>query len=453
MEANRYIFISYKRDDVRVAALIRTALESCGYDVWFDEDVQCGQQWATVIDDMLANAGCVVVLWSELANASPWVRHEASHAMTRNVYAPCRIELISIDAPYNHVQATDILDWQGELNHPGFQDLVNRIGELIPPKQTLSERVRAWAAAKRVTIFSAAIAATAFILLIWQTLAIQDQLEQSRSQLAQMVTLTEKQEIAANELDRLLHPLGDLSVFVIVDLPIKDARLEEYRLKIESRLVNGYAEADAPDTRQLLADGFAQNSSDDEGPIGITIRPISSFYPDLASFENSVLSLVCMQVAIFRTPIKPNSFRPYSYDGDQAPDLKAHACTKNASSQQGLPLNFNLRDKSMQAEGSLKSKAEGWNTSGKIVSVKDLSNAQLFIAFGPLGLGEPHDNASFLDLRKQFRITYISIRFGKRMATIHSFDSSDKLTVFHTSDGTTYWVYHFPKDLDALFKG
>jgi hypothetical protein len=36
--------------------------------VWFDEEIQCGQQWASIIDEKLASAGCVVVLWSDAAN-------------------------------------------------------------------------------------------------------------------------------------------------------------------------------------------------------------------------------------------------------------------------------------------------------------------------------------------------------------------------------------------------
>src|SRR5262245_44900726 len=77
----RKIFISYKREENDRARLVKKALEQEGYDVWFDEEVQTGKQWSQVIDDSLARAGCVVVLWSEAALASDWVRHEASKAM------------------------------------------------------------------------------------------------------------------------------------------------------------------------------------------------------------------------------------------------------------------------------------------------------------------------------------------------------------------------------------
>jgi hypothetical protein len=122
-----YVFISYKREDLGIARRVRTALENSGFQVWFDEDLQGGQRWESVIDEMLASAACIVVLWSSAASNSPWVCHEASHAMARDVYAPCRIELVSIRTPYNQIQATDLSDWGNQTNHPGLRDIIRRV--------------------------------------------------------------------------------------------------------------------------------------------------------------------------------------------------------------------------------------------------------------------------------------------------------------------------------------
>lgn len=35
------------------------------FDVWWDEDIQCGQVWNEVLDDAVKRAGCIVVLWSK----------------------------------------------------------------------------------------------------------------------------------------------------------------------------------------------------------------------------------------------------------------------------------------------------------------------------------------------------------------------------------------------------
>ncbi|MDH3845597.1 MAG: toll/interleukin-1 receptor domain-containing protein [Myxococcales bacterium] len=85
------VFISYKREEAAKAAPLREALVEEGFNVWWDEDLQCGQAWAEELDQAVQDAACIIVLWSERSVASQWVRHEASQAIARRVYAPCRI--------------------------------------------------------------------------------------------------------------------------------------------------------------------------------------------------------------------------------------------------------------------------------------------------------------------------------------------------------------------------
>ena len=57
-----YIFISYKREEVSKARQVRQALRGEHLNVWWDENLQGGQQWAEEIDNALLNATVVVVL-------------------------------------------------------------------------------------------------------------------------------------------------------------------------------------------------------------------------------------------------------------------------------------------------------------------------------------------------------------------------------------------------------
>lgn len=127
------VFISFKTEEKHHALIFKEALEKVGYLVWWQIDLQCGHEWHGEIDKALNDAGAIIVLWSPASHKSPWVRHEASQAMAMNRYAPVRIEVFNIDNPYNRIQATDINDWKGEINHPGFQNLLTRLNELMPP--------------------------------------------------------------------------------------------------------------------------------------------------------------------------------------------------------------------------------------------------------------------------------------------------------------------------------
>jgi hypothetical protein len=459
MEDKRYIFISYKRENAPLAALLRTAFKSSGFEVWFDADVQGGQKWASVIDDNLANAGCVVVVWSELANASPWVRHEASHAMTRNVYAPCRIEMVPIPVPYNHVQATDLLEWNGEPNHLGFCELLKRVRELLPPIPSFSQRVRAWLSANRLAILASGVAAIALALLAWQTFSIRDQLgqskeqlSQSKEQLAQLAELTKKQESAAGELDRALHPLGDLTVQVTVKLPTSDSLLADYRSKLEKRLMPQPENVNVLDSEKLFSDGMKLHPRVGGVPERIEITRTSPYYPEFGSFENSAFSVGHGQIAIFKVPIEPSSFDPFVREFSPKPDLEAKLFTSGPETepeQQRLPFFFHLDGSmnSLSAGGHLRSRSLSWITSGKVVSIKDLSNAQIFLSFGSTGFGKSPGNARILAIRRKFEISELGLRFGVREASL----DPNRLTAVHGPQGT-YWTYTLPANIDALFK-
>lgn len=159
------VFVSYKREEAAVAASLREALIAEGFDVWWDENLQCGQAWAATLDEVVQEAACIVVLWSECAVASKWVRHEASQAIARNVYAPCRLELVQLDSPYDRIQATDLVGWNGDREHGGLRNLIDRVNQLVPPQIAWPRRFARWLWTNRVGVVASGVALLALLTL------------------------------------------------------------------------------------------------------------------------------------------------------------------------------------------------------------------------------------------------------------------------------------------------
>jgi NAD(P)-dependent dehydrogenase (short-subunit alcohol dehydrogenase family) len=77
------IFVSYASADRDRAKALAEALATQGWSVWWDRTIPPGRQFDEVIEEELAAAGCVVVLWSKASVASSWVKTEAADARDR----------------------------------------------------------------------------------------------------------------------------------------------------------------------------------------------------------------------------------------------------------------------------------------------------------------------------------------------------------------------------------
>ena len=75
-EGRSTIFLSYAHTDKARAQRLASALEHSGYTVWWDAMIEGGSRFARSIDDALAKADAVVVLWSKNSIESDWVRDE-----------------------------------------------------------------------------------------------------------------------------------------------------------------------------------------------------------------------------------------------------------------------------------------------------------------------------------------------------------------------------------------
>jgi hypothetical protein len=125
------IFLSYKREDVDQARPLVAVLEAAGWTVFWDPEILSGDRWAAVLDRELQAASCVVVLWSHRSVGSDWVRREAASGHTRGVLLPVRLDRIEPPDPFRHLQATSLMDWNGEAGAHAIQTLLRAIDELI----------------------------------------------------------------------------------------------------------------------------------------------------------------------------------------------------------------------------------------------------------------------------------------------------------------------------------
>ena len=127
------VFLSYAREDGTKAALIAHALTAQGWKVWWDRTIPPGRTFDDVIEDALDDAGCVVVLWSQAAIASHWVRAEAAEGMRRGILVPAYLEDVKTPLEFRRIQAANLRSWSGSSDDPKFEQFLQSISMLMQP--------------------------------------------------------------------------------------------------------------------------------------------------------------------------------------------------------------------------------------------------------------------------------------------------------------------------------
>jgi formylglycine-generating enzyme required for sulfatase activity len=127
------IFISYSSEDRQRVIPVVKSLERYGWSVWWDRIIPPGKTFSRVIEEALSDARCLIVLWTETSIKSDWVSNEAAEGARRKILIPALLDDVEIPFEFKRIQSANLVNWSGESDHDGFQQLVKALTELMGP--------------------------------------------------------------------------------------------------------------------------------------------------------------------------------------------------------------------------------------------------------------------------------------------------------------------------------
>lgn len=169
------VFLSYARDDLDRAERLEHALATCGWTVFWDHRLLPGETYRSKIAHELERAPCVIALWSRTSITSDWVIDEAEVGKKRLCLISVTIDAVEPPLGFRQGQAASLVDWNGDLTHPGFALLVSGAKSLIdaaplprplppPPPPAPSRRPSVWA---RLAEWHPSVAATLLLAVVF----------------------------------------------------------------------------------------------------------------------------------------------------------------------------------------------------------------------------------------------------------------------------------------------
>ena len=121
------VFVSYARNDQRWAARVAEHLFGAGFTVWWDTDLLPHNRFATVIEEQIRAARAVLVIWSEAAATSPWVRAEAEAGRRDGKLIQVLVDESQIPLPFNQYQSADLKRWHGDEADPQWRKVLESV--------------------------------------------------------------------------------------------------------------------------------------------------------------------------------------------------------------------------------------------------------------------------------------------------------------------------------------
>ncbi|HVN01316.1 MAG TPA: TIR domain-containing protein [Caulobacteraceae bacterium] len=131
------VFISYARSTEPQAKIVAEALRRLSYGVWRDDELPAHRSFSQVIEERLAAAKAVLVIWSADAAKSEWVQSEADRARKDGKLVQLRVDDAALPMPFDRTQCADLTVWNGDPEAPEWKKVVASIaaltGEQAPP--------------------------------------------------------------------------------------------------------------------------------------------------------------------------------------------------------------------------------------------------------------------------------------------------------------------------------
>ena len=129
------VFVSYARVDKARVAPVVAAIESKGWTVWWDPDINPGQEFDDQIEAEITAALAVLVVWTPTSVTSRWVRGEAREAAERGVLVPVRFDQARLPMDVRAIHTTDLDGWGENAASPQAQEFLRALGTYIARAQ------------------------------------------------------------------------------------------------------------------------------------------------------------------------------------------------------------------------------------------------------------------------------------------------------------------------------
>lgn len=212
------LFISYASEDRDRVRPLAEALIGRGLNVWWDRALVAGDDYARVIERELAAAKAVIVVWTQSAADSAFVRDEAGRARDQGRLVPVMLDRgVQIPLGFGSFQAEDLTAWNGDASAPQVSLVEEAVRARIEgrgidsaavqaKRRKLTARIRVMSV---LGVVAALLAITASVYVLSGQNAVREAAPVTRQdQLAQLLDLVAKGQITGDqalELARLLQ--------------------------------------------------------------------------------------------------------------------------------------------------------------------------------------------------------------------------------------------------------
>lgn len=133
------VFISYARSTEQCARALAEVIEADGHSVWYDARLPAHRTYGDVIREQIDAAKAVLIIWSNEAVASQWVRSEADRGRHNGTLIQVRIEDCALPMPFDQIQCPVLDHWSGDRSHPGYHVVRDSLSELLNGGERKSE--------------------------------------------------------------------------------------------------------------------------------------------------------------------------------------------------------------------------------------------------------------------------------------------------------------------------
>jgi len=130
------VFVSYARSDRARVVPIVAAIEAKGWSVWWDPEIDPGQEFDRQIATELKAAAAVLVVWTPTSVESRWVRGEAREGADRGILVPLRFESANLPIDVRALHTTDFDDWNEDPQSSQGQELLRALGAVLARQGT-----------------------------------------------------------------------------------------------------------------------------------------------------------------------------------------------------------------------------------------------------------------------------------------------------------------------------